>query len=176
MLFFITEYSNHLNTEHQNTRFMWILDSMGVRYSNGKVMWLGGPFENRTFWTINGLFSVRCSGYYSNTRPFDKHTQIYHSNTRLVWHSDGYCRRQTCVNSLIIPQDTNSNVQFRIIMHVWQTWANNSTGNLYSSKTHRLALILYNFTKLYEKLIYFEKLYKLFGFACKILNFTIWGW
>ena len=50
------EYSYHLNTKHLNTTFIWILDSMGVRYSNGKVTWLGGRFEYQTFWTINRLF------------------------------------------------------------------------------------------------------------------------
>ena len=34
----------------------WIPDNMGVQYSNGKVMWLHGPFEYRIFWTINRLF------------------------------------------------------------------------------------------------------------------------
>ena len=32
-----SKYSNHLNTEHLNTGFIWIPDSMGVHYSNGKV-------------------------------------------------------------------------------------------------------------------------------------------
>ena len=65
--------------------------SMGVRYSNGKVMWLGGPFEYRTFCTINRLFSVQFSDHHLNTGPFDNQTQIYHSNIRLVQYSDGYC-------------------------------------------------------------------------------------
>ena len=79
------------DTGHLNTRFIWIQDSMGVWYSNGKVTWLGGPFKYRTFWTINTLFSVRFSDHLLNTRPFENRTQIYHSNTRLVWYSDGYC-------------------------------------------------------------------------------------
>ena len=36
-------------------------------------------------------FSVRFSDHLSNTGPFDNWTQIIHSNTRLVWSSDGYC-------------------------------------------------------------------------------------
>ena len=52
---------------------------LGVRYSNGKVTWLGGPF-----WTINRLFSVRFSDHNSNIGPFDNRTQIYHLYTRLV--------------------------------------------------------------------------------------------
>ena len=71
-----------------NTR---IPDSMGVRYSNGKVTWLGGPFKYQTFWTINRLFSVRFSDHHLNTGPFDNWTLIYHLNTRLVSYSDGYC-------------------------------------------------------------------------------------
>ena len=68
----------------------WIPDSMGVRYSNGKVTWLGGPFEYWTFWTINKFFSLRFS-YHPNIGPFDNRTQIYHLNTRLVQYSNGYC-------------------------------------------------------------------------------------
>ena len=33
-VFGFCQYSNHLNTEHLNTRFIYIPDSMGVRYSN----------------------------------------------------------------------------------------------------------------------------------------------
>ena len=53
-------------------------------------MWLGGPFEYQTFWTINRQFSVCFSDHYSNTRPFDNQTQIYHLNTSLVLYKDGY--------------------------------------------------------------------------------------
>ena len=53
--FYIT-YSNHLNTEHLNIWFIWILYSMGVQYSNGKVTWLGRPFKYQTFRAINMLF------------------------------------------------------------------------------------------------------------------------
>ena len=59
-------YSNHLNT-----CLIWIPDSMGVRYSKGKVTWLGGQFECPTFWTINRPFSVWFSDHHSNTGPFD---------------------------------------------------------------------------------------------------------
>ena len=69
--------SNHLNTGHQNTRFIWIPETMNVQYSNGKDTWLGWPFEYQTYWTINRLYSDQ--------------TQIYHLNTWLVWYSDGYC-------------------------------------------------------------------------------------
>ena len=55
----------------------WILDSMGVRYSNVKITWLC-----RTFWTRDIIFSVRFSDHHLNTRPFDNRTQIYHLNTR----------------------------------------------------------------------------------------------
>ena len=61
-------YGNHLNTEHLNTGFIWIPESMGVWFLNGS-QWLGGPFE---YWTI-------CN-----------RTQIYHVNTRCVQYSDGY--------------------------------------------------------------------------------------
>ena len=85
-----SEYSNHLNTEHLNTRCIWKLNSMGDRYSNGKVKWLGGPFKYRTLGTINRLFSVWFSDHHSNTGPFDYQAQIYHFCTRLVRHSEGY--------------------------------------------------------------------------------------
>ena len=85
-------YSNHLNTKHLNTRFIWIPDSMVVQYSNCKVTWLGQPFEYHTFWTTNRLFSVRFSNHHLNTGPFDNRKHLYHWNTRLVWwYSDGYC-------------------------------------------------------------------------------------
>ena len=54
-------------------------------------MWLGGSFQFGTFWTMNRLFSVRFSYHHLNTSPLHKWTQIYHSNNRLVWYSDGYC-------------------------------------------------------------------------------------
>ena len=85
----------------------WIPDSLGVRYSNGKVMWLGRPFGYRIFWTINKLFSVRFSDHLSNTGPLNNWTQIYHLNTRLVQYSDGYVylkilRRQTIFLQVIL--------------------------------------------------------------------------
>ena len=43
-------------------------------------------------WDHEQAFSVQFSGHHLNTRPFDNQTQIYHSNTRLVWYSDGHCR------------------------------------------------------------------------------------
>ena len=76
-------FSNHLNTK------TWIPDSIGVRYSNGKAMWLGRTFEYWKFWTINRLFSVWFSDHYSNT-TFDNRTKIYYLNTRLVLYSYGY--------------------------------------------------------------------------------------
>ena len=42
---------------HLDTRFYWILDSMGVLYSNAKVTWLGKSFEYRAFWTMNRLLT-----------------------------------------------------------------------------------------------------------------------
>ena len=42
-------YSNHLNTKHLNTGFIWIQDSMGVLYSYGKVTWLGRPLNTGNF-------------------------------------------------------------------------------------------------------------------------------
>ena len=36
-------------------------------------------------------FSVRFSEHHSNTGLFDYRTHIYHSNTRIVRYSDGYC-------------------------------------------------------------------------------------
>ena len=36
-------------------------------------------------------FSVRFSDHHLNTGPFDNPTQIYHLNTTLVGHPDGYC-------------------------------------------------------------------------------------
>ena len=68
----------------------WIPDT-GFPVFNCKVMWLGGPFEYWTFWTINRLFSVWFSNHFLNFRPFDNQTQIWHLNARLVRYSDGYC-------------------------------------------------------------------------------------
>ena len=78
----ITDYSNHRNTEHLHPFFIRILDSMDIWYSNGKVTWHGGPSEHWTIWTINRLFSFRFSDYHTNIRPFENRTQIYHLNTR----------------------------------------------------------------------------------------------
>ena len=57
----IDNYSNHQNTEHLNTRFIWIPDS-----SEYQTVWvtgvqmvvtrLGGTLDYQTFWTINRLF------------------------------------------------------------------------------------------------------------------------
>ena len=47
------KYSNHLNTEHLNT------GQLVVQFSNGKVMWLGQPFDYRTFWTYLPLISKK---------------------------------------------------------------------------------------------------------------------
>ena len=85
------EYSNHMNTKHMNNRFIWLPDSMGVWYSNGKVKWLGRPFKSWTFWTIYRFFSVQLSGHHLKTWPFDNQTQIYYLETRLVRYSDGCC-------------------------------------------------------------------------------------
>ena len=51
------------NTKHLNIGFIWILESMGVWYSNGKVTRLGRPFKYRTFWTLyqGNTFSLTIS-------------------------------------------------------------------------------------------------------------------
>ena len=64
-------------------------------------MWLGGPFQCRTFRTVNRLFSVRFSDHHSNTWPFDNRTQILHLNTRLARYSDGYCIKIPSILHLI---------------------------------------------------------------------------
>ena len=84
-------YSNHLNTQHMNPRFIWIPDSMGVWYLNGKVTWLGIPFDYRNILDHKQAFSVWFSDQHLSTGPFDYRTQIYHLNTRLALYSDGYC-------------------------------------------------------------------------------------
>ena len=53
-------YSNHLNSQHLKSGIVWTIwipDRIGVWYSNGKVAWLGRPFEYQTLWTINSFFS-----------------------------------------------------------------------------------------------------------------------
>ena len=71
----LVHYSDgHLKTEHLNTGSQMVL-----------AMWPDIPFKNRTF-----LFWF--SDHHLNNRPFDNQKQIYHSNTRLVRYSDGYCR------------------------------------------------------------------------------------
>ena len=62
------------SSEYQN--------SMGVRYSNGKVTWLGGPFEYRTFRTINRLFQ---SGF-QTTIWIPDHLTTRHKST--IWIPD----------------------------------------------------------------------------------------
>ena len=85
-------YSDHLISEQLNTGFIWILGSMGVRYSNGKVRWLGGPFKYQTFWTINRLIwssfqtTILLPDHFTNL-PFEYQTSLvlrwllYHLNT-----------------------------------------------------------------------------------------------
>ena len=45
---------------------IWILDTMGIRYSHCKVKWLGRTFKYWTFWTINMLFLCGFSDHYLN--------------------------------------------------------------------------------------------------------------
>ena len=42
----------------------------GCPVFNGKVTWLGGPFESRTFRTKNRVILVQFSDHHLNTRPF----------------------------------------------------------------------------------------------------------
>ena len=67
-------YSNHLNT--------WILNSMGVWYSNSKVKWLGQPFKYRTFWNINRLFLSD----FQSTIQMPDHLTTGHKST--IWKPD----------------------------------------------------------------------------------------
>ena len=68
-------YSKHQNTEHLNTGFIWIPDSMGVQYSNGQVTWLSGHFEYQTFWTKNWLFQTTI-WQPDNNLPFKYQTSL----------------------------------------------------------------------------------------------------
>ena len=68
--------------------YSWILDSMGVQYSNDKVQWLGRQISDVL--DHKQAFSVWFSDHHLITGPFDNRTKIYHSNTRLVQFSDGY--------------------------------------------------------------------------------------
>ena len=53
----------------------WTLDSKGVRYLNGKVMWLGRLIKHWTFWTINRL--CQSSFWQLNTNlPFKYQTSL----------------------------------------------------------------------------------------------------
>ena len=56
---------------------IWIPDSLGVRYSNGKITWLGRPPENWTFWTINRHYQ---SGFQITIRIPD-HLTTGHKST-----------------------------------------------------------------------------------------------
>ena len=95
---------------------------MGVGYSNCKVTGYGGPLEYRTFWTIIRLFSVQFSDHHSTTGPFDNRTQIYHSNTRLVWYSDGYCKlknpKECCYKDSTVGPDYLARLVFRLPIYV----------------------------------------------------------
>ena len=59
-----------------NNGFIWIPDSIYVRYSNSKVTWLGRPFEYRTFWTINRPFQ-------SSFHPQFEYPTIWQPDTNL---------------------------------------------------------------------------------------------
>ena len=120
-----TKYSNHLNTDNLNNWFIWIPDSMNVRYSNGKVTWLGRPFEYRTFWTINRPYK---SGFLTNIWIPDhlttrlkstQSTQIYYLNTRLVRYSDGYCINKNMSNKLASRKvEPKFNIRNKIVVQV----------------------------------------------------------
>ena len=95
-------YNSHLNTLHLKTAFIWILDSMGVWYSNGKVKWLGRPSKHLTFWTINKLY-------------FQQHTN---KPLRTV----GTFSRWSCYGLLVIMWNYNTSNLLLINCIFWFSW------------------------------------------------------
>ena len=69
---------------------IWLFKHFFVWSSNGMVMWLGRPFEYRHFRPQRDFF-VKFSDHHSETILFNNRPCFDHSNTRLVWYSDGYC-------------------------------------------------------------------------------------
>ena len=69
--------SNHLNTRHPNTGFIWIL----VQISNGAIQ----------EWQYRNTRMVIAKPSHSNTRPFANQTTFENLITRLVQYSDNYC-------------------------------------------------------------------------------------
>ena len=90
----ITDYLNsrqlssfhHLNSLLVPFWITWLLNGIGVLYSNGIVTWLGCPFQYWTFWTINRLLQSS----FQNIIWIPDHLTTYHLNTGQR-HSDGYC-------------------------------------------------------------------------------------
>ena len=76
-------YSNYLNSQHLNTGFIILLNSMGVRYSSvSHVTWRTIPIPD--ILDLKQAVSVHFLDHHLITGPFDNLKQIYHLNTRLV--------------------------------------------------------------------------------------------
>ena len=86
-----TQFHIHLNTGHPNTGFIWKLDTIGVRYSNGEVTWFGRLFEYQIFWTI-----INCPVF----KPPFEYLTIWQPDTNLSFEylpgSNGYCVTFSC--------------------------------------------------------------------------------
>ena len=91
-LLFITVRIKHCVTVTMRLPDTWITNSIGVRYSNGKVTWrdLADHLNTWCFGPKTDFFSL-VSNHHMNTRPSNNRTQIYYSNNRLVRYSVGYC-------------------------------------------------------------------------------------
>ena len=75
--------------------------------------------NNRHFGPLTGSFSVRFSDHHLNTPPSDNLTQIYHSNTRLVWYSYGCCISGIWISSIQIPTVFRSWLQLLTSNGLW---------------------------------------------------------
>ena len=83
-------YSNHLNTETWNQNIQ-LFGHFFVQLSNGLILWLGGPFKNRTFLTINRHFWSGFSDHNLKKQTIWQPDTFGPMDIQLVWHQDGYC-------------------------------------------------------------------------------------
>ena len=87
--------SNHLNTGHPNTGFIWIPDSRSVRYSNGLYHSKTGQLNHSKTWHFCRVFKwfgstdTKIMVDHWKTEPLLNRTHLDLSKTGLVLYSDG---------------------------------------------------------------------------------------
>ena len=83
-------YSNHLNTKHLKSEHLTFRTLFCTVFKSSyhvirRTIRIPDILNHKT-----GTFS-RFSYHHSKSRPFNNWAHLDHSNTRLVWYSDGYC-------------------------------------------------------------------------------------